>query len=235
MLTAKKLHFIPPKNDIFWLALTAIRPLPDDQRLAIYDAIMDYAFCGKEPEDMSPILNGYFILLRPNIDSSAKRYSASVENGKKGGRPRKEPSKNLAETQEKPSENQKKEKEKEKEKEKDDKESAPPAPSPPSPPPVITFPLNDGSEYGVTEKQCREWAGLYPSVDILQQLRNMRGWLDSNEKRRKTRQGINRFITGWLSREQNQGRSGHSGGEERRSPIEPPVDVLKGFHTEDDG
>lgn len=30
------------------------------------------------------------------------------------------------------------------------------------------------------------------------------------------------------------GGSGHSGGEERRSPIEPPGDVLKGFSTEDD-
>ena len=64
----------------------AIRPLPDDQRLALYDAIMDYAFQGVEPVDLPPILNGYFVLLRPNIDSSSSRYAASVENGKKGGR-----------------------------------------------------------------------------------------------------------------------------------------------------
>lgn len=205
----------------------AIRPLPDEQRLALYDAIMDYAFGGKEPEDLSPILKGYFVLLRPNIDSSAKRYAASVENGKKGGRPKKEPGKkagkNPAETQEKPSENQDKDKEREKDKEmemeteKGDVESAPPAPSPPAPQPVIGLPLNDGTEYGVTEKQCREWGELYPAVDVLQELRKMRGWLDSNKARRKTKRGISRFITGWLSKEQDRGRSGRSDGERRET------------------
>jgi len=84
-----------------------------------------------------------------------------------------------------------------------------------STPPAIALPLNDGTEYEVTEEQCREWAGLYPAVDVLQQLRNMRGWLLSNKDRRKTRRGISRFITGWLSREQDRGRS--AGGERRQS------------------
>lgn len=194
----------------------AIRPLPDEQRLALYDAIMDYAFGGKEPEDLSPILKGYFVLLRPNIDSSAKRYAASVENGKKAR-------KNPAETQEKPSENQDKEREKDKEMEmemeteKGDVESAPPAPSPPAPPPVIGLPLNDGTEYGVTEEQCQEWGELYLAVDVLQELRKMRGWLDSNKARRKTKRGISRFITNWLSKEQDRGRSGHGDGERRET------------------
>lgn len=68
-----------------------------------------------------------------------------------------------------------------------------------SAPPVIGLPLNDGTEYEITEEQCREWSALYPSVDVLQQLRNMRGWLLSNKERRKTKRGIGRFITGWLS------------------------------------
>lgn len=86
-----------------------------------------------------------------------------------------------------------------------------------STPPVIGLPLNDGTEYGVTEEQCREWADLYPAVDILQQLRNMRGWLLSNKERRKTKRGISRFITGWLSKEQDRGHSGHSDGERRET------------------
>ena len=62
-------------------------------------------------------------------------------------------------------------------------------------PPIITLPLNDGSEYGVTEEQCQEWAKLYPAVDVLQQLRQMRGRLLSNKERRKTKRGVSRFIT----------------------------------------
>lgn len=69
--------------------------------------------------------------------------------------------------------------------------------------PMITLPLNDKSEYPIFENQLHEWADLYPAVDVLQQLRNMRGWLDANPTRRKTRNGIKRFITGWLSKEQN--------------------------------
>lgn len=79
-----------------------------------------------------------------------------------------------------------------------------------SAPPVITLPLNDGSEFAVSQVQCTEWQGLYPAVDVLQQLRNMRGWLLSNPDRRKTKRGIKRFITGWLSREQDRGHRGFS-------------------------
>ncbi len=107
----------------------ALRPLPDDQRLALYDAILDYAFARKEPEGLPPILKGYFSLLRPNIDSSIKRYTASVENGKKGGRP-KDPSGNLKKTKQQPSENQEKEKDREKESETEYVERASLAPTP---------------------------------------------------------------------------------------------------------
>lgn len=203
----------------------AIRPLPDEQRLALYDAIMDYVFGGKEPEDLPPILKGYFVLLRPNIDSSARRYGASVENGKKGGRPRKEPSekglKNSAKTQKKPSENQ----EKEKKTEMDRKDTCA-KPETGSTPPTIVLQLNDGSEYEVTEEQCQEWARLYPAVDVPQQLRNMRGWLLSNKERRKTKRGISRFITSWLSREQDRGRS--AGRECRQDKVKTASDYDSG-------
>lgn len=74
-----------------------------------------------------------------------------------------------------------------------------------SAPPVIRLPLNDGTEYEVSVEQCHEWAGLYPAVDVIQQLRSMRGWLGANPKKKKTRSGIKRFITSWLSREQDKG------------------------------
>lgn len=74
-----------------------------------------------------------------------------------------------------------------------------------SEPPVILLPLNDGSDYLVSKEQTKEWEILYPSVDVMQQLRNMKGWLSSNPTKRKTRKGILRFITSWLSREQDRG------------------------------
>ena len=68
---------------------------------------------------------------------------------------------------------------------------------------VLNLPLNDGSLFGITQDQVDKWAGLYPAVDIMQELRNMRGWLESNPKKRKTKTGILRFVNGWLSREQD--------------------------------
>lgn len=72
-----------------------------------------------------------------------------------------------------------------------------------SEPAVITLTLNDKSQFPITETDIRNWQELYPSVNILQELRNMKGWLDSNPAKRKTKAGIRRFINGWLSREQD--------------------------------
>lgn len=83
-------------------------------------------------------------------------------------------------------------------------------------PPVIELPLNDGSLYPVTKEQCQEWAGLYPAVDVIQQLRNMLGWLNSNPSRRKTKAGIKRFVNSWLSKEQDKYHSGPAGNNQQR-------------------
>jgi uncharacterized protein YdaU (DUF1376 family) len=71
----------------------------------------------------------------------------------------------------------------------------------------ITIPLNDKSEYPVHAAMIDEWRNLYPKVDIEQGLRNIRGWNLSHPKERKTKQGILKHITGWLSREQDKGGS----------------------------
>lgn len=80
--------------------------------------------------------------------------------------------------------------------------------------PVITLTLNDKTEYPIYEEQCQEWAGLYPAVDVIQQLRSMKGWINANPTKRKTETGIGRFINGWLAKEQNRGggASGNHGG-----------------------
>lgn len=93
----------------------AIRHLPDSDRLALYDAILDYGLDEIEPNELPSILQGYFALIRPNLDASRNRYSAAVENGKKGGRPplnqSKKPTKNQCNNQRlKPNKNQDKDK-----------------------------------------------------------------------------------------------------------------------------
>ena len=67
----------------------------------------------------------------------------------------------------------------------------------------ITLSLNDNSEFEVTESFLNELKPLYPMVDVEQEFRNMKGWLLGNPKKRKTRTGIKRFITNWLSNKQN--------------------------------
>jgi len=70
---------------------------------------------------------------------------------------------------------------------------------------VILLSLNDKAQYPIYEEQVHEWAALYPAVDVIQQLRHMRGWLDANPSKRKTKSGILRFINSWLAREQDKG------------------------------
>ena len=67
----------------------------------------------------------------------------------------------------------------------------------------IKLPLINRDDYLVTKEYVKELKKLYPAVDVEQALRNMRGWLDSNPRNRKTPRGIKRFITGWISREQD--------------------------------
>lgn len=94
------------KTDGFrWLPsyYEAIRDLPDEERLAIYDAILDFGF-GNDPAPLPPLLNGYFSLIKPTLERSIRFERKQRANGEKGGRPS-EPKNNLAETQNKPRNN----------------------------------------------------------------------------------------------------------------------------------
>ena len=74
----------------------------------------------------------------------------------------------------------------------------------PTEPTVISIPLNSGFR-DIVQSEIDKWSNLYPNVDVMQQLRNMVGWCDSNPTKRKTKAGVNRFINAWLSREQDKG------------------------------
>ena len=83
--------------------------------------------------------------------------------------------------------------------------SEPPKLVPPPKPALITLQINTGAEYEIYQEDVAEWSELYPAVDVMQCLRNMKGWLLSNPAKRKTRKGIKRFITTWLQKEQDRG------------------------------
>lgn len=80
---------------------------------------------------------------------------------------------------------------------------AQPKPSAPSSPVVISIILNDKTEYPITEADVEGWKGLYPAVDVMQELRKMKGWADANPTKRKTKAGIKRFVNAWLAKEQD--------------------------------
>lgn len=61
----------------------ATRNLDDATRLALYEAIMDYSLYGEEPDEGNPVAAAMFKLVRPVLDTNAKRR----ENGRNGGRP----------------------------------------------------------------------------------------------------------------------------------------------------
>lgn len=70
-------------------------------------------------------------------------------------------------------------------------------------PTVIKLPLREGGEFEVKQSLVAELEPLYPAVDVPQTLNEMKGWLVGNPTRRKTRQGIRRFMTNWLQGEQD--------------------------------
>ena len=80
------------------------------------------------------------------------------------------------------------------------------APSPADSTPVaFEFPCsgNGGKTFPIREAQVEAWAKDFPAVDVPQQLRTMRAWLEANPTKRKTVVGVPRFVVAWLGKEQN--------------------------------
>ena len=96
----------------------AVQNLEPIDRLSVWEAVFEYGLFGAEPQ-LPPPLMGYFLLMKPTVDSSQRRHEAAVKNGSLGGRPKK-PEENQTDNQnQNQTENQEIEKEIEKEKESD--------------------------------------------------------------------------------------------------------------------
>ena len=151
----------------------AMKDLPAEQFKECQLALNMYALFGEEVE-MSPVAKMFFNLVKPQIDANNRRY----ENGKKGGRPKKdnqtatssEPKNNQTETKPQPKAN------------------------------VEPIPLADGTEWKPDEKLFEEYKRLYPAINIESEFRKMRSWCLSNPSRRKTKAGVKRFVNNWLQK-----------------------------------
>ena len=65
--------------------------LTKEQRGELLDAMMDYQFEGIEPLEFEGVLLGVWSVIQQDLDFARKRYETSVENGRKGGRKKKQP------------------------------------------------------------------------------------------------------------------------------------------------
>lgn len=196
------------------IALLANCGTPDD--VADLCCAIQRASLGLPVNEMSPLTETLFAPIAESINENKAKSERNRANAKR------KPSENERPLQEKEIE----EKEKNQKKENTEKEytdasvantysniasvlapslSCPELVETTSEPALITLPLNDGSEWPVTTEMVTEWSSLYPAVDVMQELRKMRGWCLSKPKNRKTPRGVRAFITTWLSKEQDRG------------------------------
>lgn len=68
--------------------------------------------------------------------------------------------------------------------------------------PIASIILKDQSYYEISNEQVEEWEKAYPDIDVIQTLKIIEQWNKANPNKRKTKAGILRHVTGWLSKEQ---------------------------------
>ena len=64
--------------------------------------------------------------------------------------------------------------------------------------------LKDGSRFHISENHLNEFIDAYPGVDVREQIMKMSQWLKVNPTKRKTKNGIMRFINSWISRSERE-------------------------------
>jgi len=67
--------------------------------------------------------------------------------------------------------------------------------------------LNTKEDWQPEEKDVIAWQRTYPAINVHQELMAMESWCDANPAKRKTKQGVKRFVNSWLSRAQDRGGS----------------------------
>jgi hypothetical protein len=83
-----------------------------------------------------------------------------------------------------------------------EQEQESPEPLPAAGPAVLVFPVVGGPErsWSLTAEQVEEWAGLFPSLDVVAEARKALAWVRAHQSKRKTARGMPAFLVRWLSR-----------------------------------
>ena len=186
------------------------------------DAICRYGFYNEIPVGLDYHANGMFVIAKANIDAAKARYRASVENGKKGGRPRKDASKKTAAaSDEKPNENL------------NDNDNinvnindninddvnvngvmlwenfADGGPArefstktdddekTDDEATQVFLSFSDGKTVAVPQKELKHWKAEFPMLDFSEEFREMQRWLNENPEDQRS-SGYRRFISNWL-------------------------------------
>ena len=87
--------------------------------------------------------------------------------------------------------------------------------------PKINFNFETEEWENIIAKNMQRWQDTYPACDINLELKKMADWLLANPAKRK--KNYRKFISGWLSRQQDRGGTKFSGG---RNPIEISDDSI---------
>lgn len=76
-------------------------------------------------------------------------------------------------------------------------------------PAVLTFPVSGGKakEWSLCASKLAEYRESFPGLDVLAEFRVALQWCRDNAAKRKTPNGMTRFLTRWLARAQNSGRA----------------------------
>lgn len=78
-------------------------------------------------------------------------------------------------------------------------EAAPPPPA--AEPPVATIPTKgERKEWHLLASHIADWKAAYPGLDIDAELRKAFAWLNANPDKRRTAQGMPRFLVNWFNR-----------------------------------
>ena len=66
-----------------------------------------------------------------------------------------------------------------------------------------SLPTNTNGDWSPTPDEVQAWSEAYPAVALEPTFKEMRAWLIANPTRRKTLNGMPRFVNSWLAKEQN--------------------------------